>query len=144
MFCSNLTAMAPDERDRDEVSRTLKIHETTRSDGGLDPVFLVAQDGTLGIMSGAGSFTLPDGALAAVMARFGKPLERSERVILVAALDLGDGCVVRHVRHLARYDVIAHDYLVYEAAGEEPVCALATTVAGALDHLGRAVARGAS
>lgn len=136
--------MAPDERDRVEVSRRLKIHETTRSDGGLDPVFLVVRDATLSITSGVGSFTLPDGALAAVMARFGEPLERSERLALVDALDLGDGRVLRHVRHLALYDVIARDYLVYEVSGEEPVCALATTVAGALDHLGRAGARGAS
>lgn len=123
-------------------ARTLKIHETTSPDGALVPVLLVVQDGALGVASDAGVFALPDGALAAVMARFGKPLERSERVALVGALDLGGGRVLRHVRHLARYDVIARDYLVYEVAvaGEEPVCALATTVAGALEHLGRAVA----
>ena len=46
--------------------------------------------------------------------------------------------VLRHVRHLAIYDVIARDYLVYEAPHREPMCALATIVAGALGHLGRA------
>lgn len=127
-------------RERTVGARTLKIHETTSPDGALVPVLLVVQDGALGVASDAGVFALPDGALAAVMARFGKPLERSERVALVGALDLGGGRVLRHVRHLARYDVIARDYLVYEVAGEEPVCALATTVAGALEHLGRAVA----
>ena len=32
---------------------------------------------------------------------------------------------------------VAKDWLVYERAGEEPLCALATTVAGALDYLAR-------
>ncbi|MBX3260605.1 MAG: hypothetical protein KIS78_32555 [Labilithrix sp.] len=116
----------------------LKVHETTRPDGALAPVFVFVEDGALGITSEAGTFALPDGALDAVMARYGKPLETSERLTSVGALDLGDGRVLRHVRHLARYDVIARDFLVYEVAGAEPLCALATTVAGALDHLGRA------
>ena len=119
------------------VSR-LKVHETTRADGSLAPVFLVVDDGGLAIASDEATFALPDGAVAAVMARFGKPLEPSARLVHGDVLDLGDGCVLRHVRHLALYDVIARDYLVYEASGREPMCALATTVAGALDHLGRA------
>ena len=116
----------------------LKIHETTRADGSLSPVFLVIDGGALAIASDETTFALPDGAVAAVMARFGKALETSERLVHGDVLDLGDGSVLRHVRHLARYDVIARDYLVYEASGREPMCALATTVAGALDHLGRA------
>jgi hypothetical protein len=55
-------------------------------------------------------------------------------------LDLGDGRVLRHIRHLGRYDVIARDYLTYSVPTQEPLCALATTVAGALAHLGRAAA----
>ena len=119
------------------VSR-LKVHETTRADGSLSPVFLVLDDGALAVASEEGTFALPDGAVPAVMARFGKPLEPSETLVHGDVLDLGDGCALGHVRHLARYDVIARDYLVYEAPGREPMCALATTVAGALDHLGRA------
>jgi hypothetical protein len=116
----------------------LKVHETTRADGSLAPVFLVLEGEALGISSDDGTFALPDGSLEAVMARFGKPLEPSERLVQAGALDLGDGRVLRHVRHLARYDVIARDYLVYDEPGREPMCALATTVAGALQHLGRA------
>ena len=118
----------------------LKVHEVTKADGSLAPVFLFVEDGVLGITSDEGALALPDGALAAVMARFGMPLETSERLVDVDSLDLGGGRVLRHVRHLAVYDVIARDYLVYEVAGAEPVCALATTVAGALGHLGRAAA----
>jgi hypothetical protein len=118
----------------------LKIHETTRTDGSLAPTALFVEDGVVGLQSDEGVFALPDGALEAVMARFGKPLEPSEQLIPVAVLDLGDGRRLRHVRHLAAWDVIARDWLVLEIAGEEPLCALATTVAGALGHLARAAA----
>lgn len=125
----------------DAALSRLKVHETTRADGSLSPVFLAVEDGTLAVDADDGTFALPDGAIDAVMARFGKPLEPSERLVHVGALELGDGRTLRHVRHLALYDVIARDYLVYEALDREPMCALATTVAGALDHLGRAAAR---
>ncbi len=119
-------------------SNRLKIHETTRADGSLSEVFLLAEDGRLTIASEDGTFAIPDGALAAVMQRFGKPLEPLERLAQQGVLELGGGRVLRHVRHLARYDVIARDFLVYESASGEPMCAFATTVAGALEHLGRA------
>jgi hypothetical protein len=46
--------------------------------------------------------------------------------------------VLRHVRHLAGYDVIARDYLVHDRGdGTEPLCAMATRVAAALAHLAR-------
>jgi hypothetical protein len=114
----------------------LKIHETTTAGGALAPVSLRDDAGTLVLVTDE-ELPLPDGALEAVMARYGKPLEEGTSLVPVAALDLGDRRL-RHVRHLARYDVIARDYLVYERPDAEPLCALATTVAGALDHLGRA------
>jgi hypothetical protein len=138
----------------------LKIHETTGADGALVPVYLKVEDGALWVVVGAigaaqsagaigaaqsaGAPDLADAyavgtvALEAVMKRFGAPLEPAEPITTVAALDLGDGRAVRHVRHLGRYDVIARDFLVYDAPGREPLCALATTVSGALVHLGRA------
>ena len=115
----------------------LKVHETTTKDG-LAPVFLRFEDGVLAITSDDGAFPLPEGALAAVMERYGAPLETTEKLVHVGALDLGGGRTLRQVRHLARYDVIARDFLVYEASGHDPICALATTVAGVLGHLGRA------
>jgi hypothetical protein len=119
----------------------LKIHETTTESGGLSSVFLqVDDDGTLTLVSDEEAMALPASSLDRVMARFGQPLEPSERVAEVGALDLRDGHIIRHVRHLGRYDVIARDYLIYSATGQEPLCALATTVAGALAHLGRVAA----
>jgi hypothetical protein len=120
----------------------LKIHETTGADGALVPVYLKVEDGALWVVVGAApstdAYAVGTVALEAVMKRFGAPLEPAEPITTVAALDLGDGRAVRHVRHLGRYDVIARDFLVYDAPGREPLCALATTVSGALVHLGRA------
>lgn len=118
--------------------RALKIHEVTREDGALSPVSLVARARALSIAFDDAELPLADGALEAVMKRFGGPLETREVVMEVGRLDLGDGCALRHVRHLARYDVIAKDFLVYERPGEDAVCALAVTVSGALTHLARA------
>ncbi len=123
------------------VARTLKIHETTTPAGSLSDVLLRLEDGGLAIENEDGTLPLPQGALEAAMGRFGAPLEEGVRLTSVGVLDLGEGRIVRHVRHLDRYDVIARDYLVYEAPGKDPLCALATTVAGALDHLARAARR---
>lgn len=125
----------------------MKIHEWTRVDGTLARVVLRCDDDGLHLEvdeeeeKGPESLSLPPQALEAVMSRFGLPLEPGEHLSPVAELDLGDGRRLRHARHLARHDVIAKDYLVYEAPLREPSCALATTVAGALVHLGRAAAR---
>jgi hypothetical protein len=116
----------------------LKIHETTTEAGTLEAVFLCESDGVLAIVGHDGTFALPEGALDAVMARFGATLDPDSEVLSVGVLNLGGARALRHVRHLAKYDVIARDYLVYEVAGSEPLCALATVAAGALDHLARA------
>lgn len=120
------------------MPRMLKIHEHTMADGGLASVFLRFDRGVLSVVDEEGAQVLPPNALPAVMERFGAPLALDAELVSVASLDLGDGGKLRHVRHLARYDVIARDYLVYDAPGREPRCALATTVAAALGHLARA------
>lgn len=116
----------------------LKVHETTTPSGELSPVYLRSDEGALALVDANGARLLPEGALDAVMKRFGAPLETAEQVAQVATLDLGGGISLRHVRHLARYDVIGRDYLVYEAPDRAPLCAFATTVAGALAHLAEA------
>ncbi len=120
---------------------TLKIHEITAANGALSAVNLQDRQGALALVSDEGTLPLPEGGLEAVMLRYGAPLDAASKLALVGTLALAGGRALRHVRHLATYDVVARDYLVYEAPGEEPLCALATTVAGALDHLGRAAAR---
>jgi hypothetical protein len=116
----------------------LRIHESTTAQGELSSVFLRLDADRLVLVSAEGTLSLPEAALDHVMARFGAPLDPREPLAEVAQLDLGSGRVLRHVRHLARFDVIARDYVTYSVNGREPLCALATTVAGALAHLGRA------
>jgi hypothetical protein len=118
----------------------LKIHETMTATGEPATVCLTMENGRLAIVADDERFALADVALDAVMVRFGGPLEPAEPISEVAKLDLGGGRALRHVRHLGRFDVIARDYLVHDVPGRAPLCALATTVAGALFHLGRATA----
>ena len=118
----------------------LKIREHIDATGALVAVYLRQLDGALQVVDAGEPVALPDGALAAVMARYGAPFDPEASVVDVATLALGDGRTLRHVRHLAGYDVIARDYLVYQPGpGADPTCALATTIARALEHLAAAV-----
>lgn len=114
----------------------LKIRELTDASGALAAVFLrLTNGGALELARGEGAVTLPSRALEAVMARYGAPFDPEAAISVEGTLLLGDGRILRHVRHLAGYDVIARDYLVYEAPGAETLCAMATTVARGLEHL---------
>ena len=118
-----------------------KIHEFSSAEGQLSSVYLRVAEEQLEIISEDGAWPLPQGALRAVLARFGAPFDDDARISSIASLDLPSGAVLRHVRHLAGYDVIARDYIVYEEPQTDALCALAATVAAALLHLGRAGAR---
>jgi hypothetical protein len=118
-----------------------KIHEFSSADGRLSSVYLRVEKELLEIVSDDGAWPLPQGALRAVLARFGAPFDDDARISTIASLELANGTVLRHVRHLAGYDVIARDYIVYEEPPNEALCALAATVAAALLHLGRAGSR---
>jgi hypothetical protein len=67
------------------------------------------------------------------MQRYGKPLD--EGVALEGpSVDLGEAGVLRRIRHRGFYDVIARDFIVWEAPGGEPLAELATAVSAALVH----------
>lgn len=110
----------------------MKIHEVTEDDGSLSPIELVADEDRLAIKHGADLLPLPDGALEAVMKRYGNELDPHAKVTHVGTVWFGEKRVI-HVRHLDFYDVIARGWLVYEGKA-----ALAATVAAALEHLGKA------
>jgi hypothetical protein len=118
----------------------LKIHELTNETGGLDAVFLCVASGgeTLELVEPSGATPLPPDALEKVMARYGAPFDPEAHVAVIGELFVSDERRVRQVRHLAGYDVIARDYLVLDIRGRESLCALGTTVAGALQFLARA------
>jgi hypothetical protein len=116
----------------------LKLRETTSENGELIAAFLRASGERLEIVEGSSVLAVPITGLEAVMSRYGAPFDPSARISRISRLELGDKRSLEHVRHLAGYDVIARDYLVYESASlPEPLCALATTVAAALVYLGR-------
>ena len=114
-----------------------KIHEFSSEAGELSSVSLRLVGEQLEITSKDGTWPLPEAAVHAVLARFGAPFDESARFTTLARFSLPNGAELSHVRHLSRYDVIARDYIVYRTPGDA-LCALATTVAAALLHLGRA------
>ncbi len=97
--------------------------------------------GALALVISGVRHPLPEGALPAVMRRFGKPLETDAPTPPVEeTLDLGAGATLARFRFLRRYDVIARDYLIYVAPEAEPLCEMATAVTAALEHLARRLA----
>ena len=116
----------------------LKIHELILPSGELSSIFLERTSNALVLVGDDGALTLPNGSLRAVMLRYGAPFDPDAVSERQGALELEGGAELCHVRHLAGYDVIARDYLVYSEPGLDPVYAMATHVAGALRHLGLA------
>jgi len=119
----------------------LKIHEYISKSGELSAVLLRHVSQKLVLVDGDSELVLPAGALRAVMVRYGAPFDPGAVCQRQGRLELDGGARLEHVRHLAGYDVIARDYLVYAEPGLDPVCAMATNVAGALRHLGLAALR---
>ena len=102
---------------------------------------LVHEDGRFAIAAGGDVLALPDGAVDAVMKRYGKPLAvASEDLHALETLEIGGGRRLVRFRFMPRYDVIARDYIALfdTDPSNEPVCELATSVTAALDHLARA------
>jgi hypothetical protein len=119
----------------------LKIHEFSAPTGELRAVHLRVEADALEIVAAGEAWPLSAAALAAVFARYGAPFDAEARIVEVARLELASGETVRHVRHLAGYDVIARDYLVHHRPQSRPSCVLAATATAALLHLGRASGR---
>jgi hypothetical protein len=96
--------------------------------------------GELVVTTVDGSVLLPMAVLESVMERYGKPLE--DGVCLDGPeLQLGEGRVLRRIRHRGFYDVIARDFLVLERPSQEPLVEMATAISAALLHFARAAAR---
>jgi len=101
---------------------------------------LEEEGGALRLKAGELDVELPLEILEQVMIRYGKPL--ADDVSLEGPqLELAGGRVLHRIRHRARYDVIARDFLVYVRTGEAPLVELSTSIAAALVHLARALNR---
>ena len=121
-------------------SDALLLHESPRPDGSFERVMLERGDDGLALKDDVGVHPLPEGALAAVMKRYGKPLEgalpKAEETL---AIGVGERLV--RFRHKSIFDVIGKDYIAYESPGEETLAELATSVTAALSHLAKAYAQ---
>ena len=103
-----------------DIRRTVDAENPrfTGATGELSAVSLRHVAGVLEVVADEEAITLPHGALAAVISRYGASFDPEASISVVATLHAqSNDCTLRHVRHLAGYDVIARDYLVYEAAG---------------------------
>jgi hypothetical protein len=89
----------------------------------------------LRVLIGDQTFELPREVLEKVMERYARPL--ADEVALPPGIPIGDGCTLHLLRHRARYDVIARDFLVLARPGQEPIAELSTTIAAALAYLAR-------
>jgi hypothetical protein len=99
----------------------ITIHETTDATGAPVRTRLLLDEGALSLDVGSVLLPLPDGALEAVMKRYGKALDAPESEMMVdERLELGEG-----------------SYLVLYRPNEEPLCEMATSITAALDHLAR-------
>jgi hypothetical protein len=117
---------------------SITIHERTTDQGALERTTLRADEAGLSLVTGALAAPLPEGALEAVLARYGKPLAFAESdAATEESLELGQGRRLIRFRFRPRFDVIARDYLALCVPGEDPICELAVTVTGALEHLAR-------
>jgi hypothetical protein len=115
----------------------LTIHEWVTEDGATETVAIGEEAGALLVRVGKEPVVaLPILALERVMERYGRPL--ADGVPLEGPrIDLGEGRSLCRIRHLARYDVIAKDFVVWSAPGREPLAELAVAVSGALVHLAK-------
>jgi hypothetical protein len=118
----------------------LTIDEHLRDDGTPETTRLDLVEGRLRVSVGdAVTGELPLRAIEVVMNRYAKPLDEAESADADApSLDLGEGRALRMLRHRARYDVIARDFLVFVRPDAPPVAELSTSIAAALVHLARA------
>lgn len=124
----------------------LAIDEHLLSDGGRrvtrvaassESSFRLTVDGELDV-------ELSLDVLDRVMERYGKPLA-PEIALAGPRLELPGGRALVGLRHRARYDVVARDFLVLIRPGAaEALAELSTSVAAALEHLARSTKGGGS
>jgi hypothetical protein len=113
----------------------LLVHERTSADGASERTWLELLDQALFLrIDQAFSAKVELSILEAVMRRYGRPLA-DDVVAAGPTLELEGKRTLCLFRHRARYDVIARDFLVYAAPGQETLVELAASVTAALVYL---------
>jgi hypothetical protein len=116
------------------------VDEHILPDGSVSRVHLTAAGDRVLLQADGAPRALPLSALAAVMRRYGRPLEAEVAPAPDdAVLDFPDGSGLRRFAFRAAVDAAARDYLLWIEPGREPLAALATSIAAALAHLARRV-----
>jgi hypothetical protein len=115
----------------------LLVDQRALPDGTYTRTFLETRDGALVLcIDDEIEAEISVEIFAAVIRRYGKPLA-DEVTVTGDRLDLPRGDSLVLLRHLATYDIIAKDYLVYTCPPDPPIAELATSIAGALTYLVR-------
>lgn len=113
---------------------TLVLNESHDADGRAVRVAIFVDEGELVLDYEDREVALPFPLVEAVFERFAKPLDPTI-VPRGVRLEVGTEGRLMHLRHLARYDVVARDYVVLDRPGKEPLAELCTAIAAALVHL---------
>jgi len=113
------------------------IYETMGRDGTLRAIHLEANAGSLELCFDEVRASVPARVVIALMRRYGRPANDGVDTS-GEELRLDAGTVLRRFRFRAGVDVVGRDYLALIESGGEPILAMATTIAGALEHLARA------
>lgn len=86
------------------------------------------------LIRGATRAALPGRVLIAILRRYGRELDPLV-TLDPDSVDLGDGAKLHRFRFHARVDAEGRDYLALVETGQPAIGAMATTIAGALEHL---------
>jgi hypothetical protein len=112
----------------------LRLFETWSRDGRKLETYLRIRNGLIEFDEPEQTTEMPLRVLEAVFRRYGRPLEL-EIAPVGPRLQLSDSVTIMHFRYLARFDVIAKDYLVWIYQERETLAELATGIVAALSHI---------
>lgn len=120
----------------------LLLLETFGDEGRSARTVLRREDDALVLALDDDEYEIEPKLVFAVFARYAKELDPSvtmpddaDTLSLDATTGSGSGSRLVRLRHLARFDVIARDYLVLVREGEPALVELATAITAALVHL---------
>ena len=119
----------------------LCIDEELAAEGPAQKIWLRRHEGVLVLDNTQDAVVVLDGLIATIFSHYARPLapdvtSKISKLPYLRVCSLTAPAFKLHpLRHLARYDVIARDFLVLSHPGAEPLAELTTTIAAALSHV---------